>query len=138
MRKYLSFFILIFMANVALQSPAIAGSKLRAIYNPPTMSLDGDSSKGAVAEAISRAAANRDWRIKRLGKSTLKATYKKTGRVGVVYKVVLTITYSKNKIDMKYRGSRDLNYQKESQLIDGHYNNWVKKLEKEIWKEVNR
>jgi len=102
------------------------------------MSLDGDSSKAAVAEAIKRAAASRDWRIKRLGKSTLKATYKKTGKVGLVYKAVLTITYSSKKITMKYRGSRDLHYQKESQLIDHYYNSWVKKLEKQIWKEVNR
>jgi len=138
MRKHISLLFMVILTGTFLQLPAYARSDLRAIYKPPVMKLSGDLSLGAISEAIHRATANRDWKTRKIGENKLRATYKKTGKVGVVYIIEVDISYSKKAIKFAYHSSRDLDYQKHSQLINGHYNNWLKKLEKEIWKEVNR
>ncbi|GMR20577.1 MAG: hypothetical protein BMS9Abin36_1173 [Gammaproteobacteria bacterium] len=121
-----------------VSAPSVYAGKLNPIYEPETMELAGDASIGAVREGIMRAIKYRKWKGKKVGKRTIRATFKKVGKVSVVYKAIVDIKYSRGKIKINYHSSRGLDYQKESGLISGYYNRWVKKLEKEIWREVNR
>jgi len=119
-------------------TPSVYAGKLNPIYESEAMELAGDASIGAVREGIMRAIMYRKWKGKKVGKRTIRATYTKVGKVGVFYKAVVDIKYSRRKIEINYHSSRGLDYQKASGLISGYYNKWVKKLRKEIWREVNR
>lgn len=132
--------IAVLFATLALLGtalPAFAG-KADPLYNPEPMQLVGDKSLENVRKAILRAAQARDWTAQNVSGSHVRATYKKPGKVGTVYIATVDITFNAKTINIRYHSSRDLNYDKDAGTIDDDYNSWVKKLEKRIWKEVNR
>ena len=128
---------LLFFVWLLMIGAAQAGA-LQPLYKFQAMTLDGDKSAAYVREAIHRAAVARGWSAKPRNKSTLRLTFKKPGKVGQVYKIVLDARYSRRSINLRYVSSRDLDYNKEAGVISKRYNSWVRKLEKQIWKEVNR
>lgn len=115
-----------------------AAGKADPLYRPEPMQLVGDKSLENVRKAILRAAQARDWTTQSVSGNHIRATYKRPGKVGTVYIATVDITYNTKTINIRYQGSRDLNYNKDAGTIDDDYNSWVKKLEKQIWKEVNR
>lgn len=118
-------------------SPSYA-AKLKPMYKPEVMRLDGEKSEKEVKQAIIRAATNRNWTTKTINHHNIRVTFKKPGKISTVYKIVLHIKYNKKSIAIKYHSSRDLGYNAEAGAINNRYNKWLRKLEKEIWKEVNR
>lgn len=129
-------FVLVF-SLLGIAQPALAG-KPDPIYTPEPMQLVGDKSLDAVRKAILRAAQARDWTTQSVSGNHIRATYKKPGKVGTVYIATVDVTFNAKTINIRYQSSRDLNYDKDAGTIDDNYNSWVKKFEKQIWKEVNR
>jgi len=95
-------------------TPSVYAGKLNPIYEPEAMELAGDASIGAVREGIMRAIMYRKWKGKKIGKRTIRATFKKIGKVGAVYKAIVDIRYSRSKIKISYHSSRGLDYQQAS------------------------
>lgn len=116
-----------------------AGAKVAPLYEPPSMELEGNKPVASVYAAIIRACKDREWSAEKLaGKQVVRASFRKPGKVGTLYKAVVDIEYSGKRITIRYFDSRDLDYDAGAQLISRYYNKWVERLEKEIWKEVNR
>ncbi|MAL77993.1 MAG: hypothetical protein CMN55_02585 [Sneathiella sp.] len=127
------FFYLAMVVTMALFVSGCFG-RVQPVYNVDAGHVPMKLQEGSVdriAMAIRTAAINRGWSIEEAGAGLFKATLHNRSHVAVV-----NIRYSKTTYSIEYVSSQDLLY--ENGNIHRSYNKWVRTLENDINKELNK
>ena len=125
----LAIIALLFQGNAA----AWARSAPEPVYNPE-FEVSGKS-LAEIKKAIRKSVFRRNWEITKESGGSYIAQYIKTSKRSSL-KVVVNISYSANRVSMRYVDSEGLSYDKAEGTIHRTYNRWVKNLEKDIRGEL--
>jgi hypothetical protein len=124
----------LFVAPLALMlmaSPAAEAGRLQPIYTPDPIEIPAGKSGEEVKQGIRKALFSLDFKTKDIGPGQLEATHVKNSK-DMVHTAVLSIQYDSKTVRIRYKDSKDLNYDQKAGEIHGTYNRWVRNVEKRI------
>ena len=114
---------------VAFLMVAVASCRTATVYNVDNMSLNTPKNvtTAQVEAAIKRAGASLGWHMKEVGPGHIEAQLPIRSHLAVV-----DILFNAKDFSIKYKNSRNLNYDKSDNTIHSNYNGWVQNLQNAI------
>jgi len=121
--KKISYLSMLFVIGVL----ALTGCRSDMVMNinDAAISVDNKHSMTDIKKAIKRAGGSLGWQMKESGPGQMVGTLILRTHVAVV-----DITYSDSKYSIKYKDSKNLNY--DGEMIHSNYNGWVLRLNQNI------
>ena len=119
------------LALMLLASTAAEAARIEPIYTPDPIEIPAGKSGEEVKLGIRKALFSLDFKTKEIGPGQLEATHIKNSR-DRVHTAVLSIQYDSKTVRIRYKDSKDLNYNSKTGEIHGTYNRWVRNVEKRI------
>ncbi|BBA34550.1 putative lipoprotein [Methylocaldum marinum] len=127
--KFKSALVALFVAAFVL----LAGCRTSPVYNvynaPVMVTGTKPYTSGDVEKAIIRAGASLGWQIRKVAPGKLIGTLFIRSHMAEV-----DIAYGKDKYDIRYRNSNNLNY--DGIKIHSNYNGWIQNLDNAIKREL--
>lgn len=118
------------VALAALLFVGVADARLPLIENYVDVAIEGNHSAETIKQAIMRAAAKRNWAVKRIGPGHLRAMQNSRGLMAQV-----DIHFTGSKYSITYHDSDGLKF-KEPDRIHKRYNGWIRNLNGDIQSEL--
>lgn len=112
-------------------SPAAEAARIQPLYTPDPIEVPAGKGPAEVKLAIRKALFSLDFKTRELGPGTLEATHAKHSK-DQEHTAVLSIQYDTRTVLIRYKDSKDLNYDASSGEIHATYNRWVRNVEKRI------
>lgn len=128
--KFLPYLVALIAAVFALLLANHAQARLQQIENMIDVEIDGNHSAETIKKALMRAAAKRNWAVKRIGPGHLRALQNSRGLMAKV-----DIHFTPKKYSITYHSSDGLKF-KEPDLIHRRYNGWIKNLNADIQSQL--
>lgn len=115
--------------TVAFVMLTVASCRTATVYNVENAALNAPKTVTAaqVEAAIKRAGGSLGWHMKDVGPGHIEAQLPIRSHLAVV-----DIFYNSKDFSIKYKDSRNLNYDKADNTIHSNYNGWVQNLQNAI------
>lgn len=120
--------VLPLLALIAVPAQAARTEKM---YTPEPIQVPAGKSTEAIKQAVRKALFDRDWEIREIGPGHLQGKHTKVGKKES-YTAIVDVKFDAKTVRISYKGSENLNYNKEDGSIHKTYNGWIRYLEKNI------